>query len=333
MSSAKRRIINTIAFTLVGVGLLFLAYRNIDLDKVWEDVKTAKPAWLLLSAVIGILSHYVRAVRWKLLLEPLGHRPRTTSSFYAVMIGYVANFAGPRLGEVLRPASLKKTDNIPLDHSIGTVISERLIDLIMTVLIATVIVFYQFDLIYNVVDDNILQPLKSKTWLLVGLMVVGVIGLVVLWLLRKQIGSSPFGRKAVQFVVGLKEGMRTILRMKQLGLFLFESVLIWVLYFLMSYVIFFSLEGTAHLGIQAGLTVLLLGTAAMIIPIPGGLGTFHYIVKEGLLLYAITESAAASYAAVAHGVQMIMIFVVGGICWFLASRSPMLDKSATNDIS
>lgn len=333
MSKNSRQYTNVLIFTILGILLLFFAFKDIELEKLWHQMSQANPFWILLAIGCGILSHLSRAQRWRLLLKPLGHKPRLSTSFYAVMVGYLVNFAVPRLGEVVRPITLNRTDKIPTDQLIGTVITERIVDLIMTILITILIVVLQFETISTLVDSYILTPLMGLNW--IKLSIIGGCALLVALLVygfRKSIFQSGPAQKVKNLMVGLVEGMKSILKLQNLGSFLFHSAFIWTMYFFMSYLIFFSLGSTAHLGVNAGLTTLLFGTAAIIIPIPGGIGTFHTMVPAGLLIYGINDFDGKTYATLAHGAQMAMILIVGGLSVFLAARSG-LDTPTNQDQS
>jgi hypothetical protein len=324
MAKSSRQLTNVLVFTILGILLLFFAFKDIELEKLWLQMSQARPFWVLLAICCGILSHLSRAQRWRLLLRPLGHQPRLSTSFYAVMVGYLVNFAVPRLGEVIRPVTLNRTDKIPTDQLIGTVITERIIDLIMTVIITVVIIILQFSTISSLVDSYILTPLMALNWIKLALLGgILLVLLAVVYAFRKAIFQSGPAQKLKTMIMGLAEGMKSILKLKQLGAFVFHSVFIWTMYFFMSYLIFFALGATAHLGIDAGLTTLLFGTAAIIIPIPGGIGTFHTMVPAGLMIYGINDFDGKTYATLAHGAQMAMILIVGGLSVFLAARSSL----------
>ncbi|PCJ66946.1 MAG: hypothetical protein COA58_05700 [Bacteroidetes bacterium] len=311
MTKTTKTIINTVVFLLIGATIFYFAVVNQDTDSIWEQIKSANPIWIIIAMVCGILSHLARALRWNILLQPMGYKATLAGSFHAVILGYLVNMAVPRAGEIARPAVLSKLENIPFNKLVGTVVVERVVDLLITLVIAVIIFIAQFDVIADFFN-NLFSDINSTTaiiYLAVALFII-IIGFIV-YKKRERIYQLPIVGKLKSFIEGLLDGVKTIFKLKQNGLFLFYSLFIWVMYFLMSYFIFFALEGTSHLGISAGLTVLLFGTAAMIIPIPGGLGTYEAMVPAGLALYGIGGILGKSFAILTHSLQIIVIFGVG----------------------
>lgn len=306
-------------FLLIGVALFLWATKNVGLDDILNDLKHAKIEWIVVSMVCGILSHLFRALRWNLLLEPMGYKAGAWASFHSVITGYMVNMAVPRLGEVTRPAMLSKIEGIPFNKLVGTVVVERVVDLIITLLIALSIFFIQFQLIADFATDFFEESTTANLRLygVIALAVLLSFGLLIRF--RKRIYRLPIISKFKDFFEGVVDGLKTIFSLKRKGLFIFYSLAIWFMYFLMPFFVFYALDATAHLGPAAGLTVLLFGTAAMIIPVPGGLGTFEVLVPAGLALYGIAAAPAETYAILTHAVQVILILAVGifSVIYFL----------------
>ncbi len=311
MNKKTKTIINTVVFLTLGVGLFYWALGKEDLGDLVHEIRNADYKWIALSMFCGVLSHLARALRWNLLLTPMGYNARPTNSFHAVILGYLVNFALPRVGEITRPAVLSKLENIPFNKLVGTVVVERVIDLIITVLIAIGIFFLLFDTIYEFATD-LFSPINANSLIIYA--VVGLFGLLIIGILykkRKWIYTLPIINKFKDFIEGILDGFKTIFALEKKGLFIFYSLFIWAMYFCMPYFTLFALEGTAHLGVSAGLTVLLFGTAAMIVPVPGGVGTFEILVPAALALYGIDSLIAGSYTLITHAVQFIVIIGVG----------------------
>jgi glycosyltransferase 2 family protein len=311
-----KKVLTKLLYPLVAVLLIIWVYHKVQPEEVLDDLKGANYFWVVLAAVAGLFSHFIRAVRWKLLIEPLGYKARVKTGFYSVMVGYTVNYATPRVGEVVRCALKSKTDDIPVDKLVGTVFTERVFDVLVTLLITVIAVFSQ----YNLIEDFVTKSLNSagdngstKLLLLVGLVIVGLVGLIIYFWLKRRTNNPPIIQKVLGFIDGLFEGAKSIFKLKRPWLFLFYTGLIWLMYFLVSYLVFFALDGTSHLGLDAAVTTLIVATFAVIIPAPGGLGSFHYFVPQGLVLYGIDVSLGTSYAIISHGSQMLMIFVTGGI--------------------
>ncbi len=319
MNKKVKTTLNTLVFLLIGVALFLWATSNVGLEDILNDLKHAKLHWILISMFCGILSHLFRALRWNLLLEPMGYKAGSWASFHSVIVGYMVNMAVPRLGEVTRPAMLSKIEDIPFNKLVGTVVVERVVDLIITLLIALSIFFIQFQLIADFATEFFEESTAASLRLYGIIALVGIIGFALLIRFRKRIYKLPIISKFKNFFEGVVDGLKTIFSLKRKGLFIVYSLLIWFMYFLMPLFVFYALDATAHLGPSAGLTVLLFGTAAMIIPVPGGLGTFEVLVPAGLALYGIASAPAETYAILTHAVQVILILAVGifSVIYFL----------------
>jgi uncharacterized protein (TIRG00374 family) len=280
-----------------------------QLGPTLEIIKTADVKFVALALFCGVLSHLARALRWNLLLKPMGYKATIAGSFHSVIIGYLLNTVGGRLGEVARPAMLSKLEKIPFNKLVGTIVTERIIDMLITLLIAISIFFLQF----NTIKDLILGDGDGsyKTIIFIGVLIAGIIGLVVFYKLRHKIYQLAIFKKFKNFIEGVFEGIKSIFSMDQKGLFIFYSLFIWAMYFCMPYFILFALEGTAHLGLSAGLTVLFFGTAAMIVPTPGGIGTFEIAVPAALALYGIGKTVGDAYTILTHSLQIIIILAIG----------------------
>lgn len=300
--------IQTIVFLTIGIVLFYYAIGDASIG---EEIQKANWFWIGVSLVCGVLSHLARALRWNLLLGPMGYRASSWASFHAVILGYLVNLVLPRVGEITRPAVLSKIEGIPFNKLVGTVVVERVVDLLITLLIAISIFFIQFSIIQEFVTDLFADSGQNQ---FIWYVIAGILLLLSTYLVyrkRKWFYQLPIINKFQSFIEGLLDGMKTVFSLNRKGLFIFYSLFIWLMYFFMPFFIFYALEGTSHLGVSAGLTVLLFGTAAMIIPIPGGVGTFEYLVPAALALYGIANNIATSYAIITHAIQFLVIIGVG----------------------
>ncbi|MDA8930835.1 flippase-like domain-containing protein [Bacteroidia bacterium] len=336
MTKNTKTAIQTIVFLVLGGLLFYWAVGSQDLSKVWENIKDADKKWIIVSMICGILSHLARALRWNLLLEPMGYKATTAGSFHAVILGYLVNMGLPRVGEITRPAVLSKLEDIPLNKLVGTVVVERVVDLLITLLIAIAIFFLQFDMILDTVA-SLFKGTDVGSFQLYGLIIAVVLTIgILIYRKREWFYTLPIIGKFKSFIEGLLDGVKTIFNLKRKGLFIFYSSFIWVMYFFMPFFIFYAFSGTSHLGFGAGLTVLLFGTAAMIVPIPGGVGTFEVMVPKALAIYGIAKKSdlATSYVLVTHAIQSIVIIGVGivSIIYFvLKSRKLKKDVAKHNN--
>ncbi|MBO6517510.1 MAG: flippase-like domain-containing protein [Bacteroidia bacterium] len=307
LSKLKYLIYPAIAF-----GLLYWVYTKIDVEETIDAIKNANYFWVIIASLVSLLSHLARALRWKMLIEPMGYESSNTTSFYSVILAYAVNYVTPRMGEVARCAIKSKSDNIPVDKLVGTVVTERVFDLLITILVTMIAFVSQYDLIGEFFSQQLNQNGggSNKVVILAGLAVAGILGYLFYKRLKKQKQKHPVIQKIINFISGLEDGAKSIFKLKRPGLFIAYTLAIWILYFTAPYLLFFSLEGTSHLGLDASLTTLIVATMAIIIPAPGGIGSFHYFVPLGLALYGININLGTSYAFITHTSHLIMIIVV-----------------------
>ncbi len=312
--------IKILFFLAIGVFFIWLFLRQLTPEQkgeIWQSFITANYSWVILSIFIGILSHIVRAYRWRILMEPMGYHPKISNTFFAVMIGYLANMALPRLGEVTRCGVLNKYEKIPINNAIGTVIAERSIDMVMFILLFFVNLFMFFDELNHYVDEKVYKPLMDKlnisdetTTYLYMLLIVFVLIIGLFFLIRKRISHLKIYIKFKEVVLGLWHGLWSVTKIKKPYLFIFQSILIWVLYYLMVYVCLFSLAETSHLGWDAALSMLIFGSIGIMV-VQGGIGIYPAIIAETLVLYNITNTYGYALGWLTWTAQTLMILVAG----------------------
>jgi len=322
----------------LGVLFLWLVFRNLNGKEILEEIISADYMWILLCILAGMLSHIARAARWNLLINSMGHKTQLSTTFYAVMTGYLANTAVPRLGEVTRCGVLSKKGNIPFTELLGTVIAERIFDMIVLLLIIFTVILFQLGLVGAFVDKYVFTPIFSNfennllPILIASLLFATIIiSMIVLWKrYRNILRKYTFYHKAAHFVRGMVDGIKTIKKTKKKALFLLYTVMIWGLYTLMIYLPFHSLEATSHLNFIDALTVMSIGSLGIVAPVPGGIGTYHFIVKAILFeLYGVHQASAASFATITHAAQTLMIIVIGGLSFLMLT----LQKNKTENES
>lgn len=311
MTKNTKTAINTLVFLAIGAFLFYWAIGKEDTSQLFSEMRKANMWWIALSMLCGVLSHFARGLRWNLLLTPMGFKAGVWSSFHAVILGYLVNMALPRVGEITRPAVLAKVENIPFNKLVGTVVIERVVDMLITILIAVSIFFIQFDTIADYLSGLFGSLSSNAVILYAGLGMVTLIGLFLVYKYRNFFYNLPIIEKFKDFIEGVFDGIKAIFNLDQKALFIFYSLFIWLMYFCMPFFILYALPGTAHLGVSAGLTVLLFGTAAMIVPVPGGVGTFEVMVPAALALYGIDSLLANSYTLITHAIQFIVVLGVG----------------------
>ncbi len=319
-------VINYLFFLLIGILFLWLAFRKVDLHHVWLEIKNADYFYIGLSIIAALIAHLFRALRWNILINSMGYKTKTSTTFYAVMIGYLANSAVPRLGEVSRCGVLSKKDKIPFTSLFGTVIAERAFDMIVLLTIILMVVLLQYRLVGGFFDRNIVEPLFSNVEsnllpiiivsFLVGLAIFGIIFLVRMH--KERIMKTTLMLRFRKFMSGILEGIKTIKRINQKGVFLLYTLVIWGMYSLMIYLPFYSIQDTAGLDYGDAITVMAIGSLGIVAPVPGGIGTYHFITKATLFeLYGVNPDAATSFATITHAAQQIMILLVGALSFLL----------------
>ena len=278
--------------------------------ELWNNILLADEKWIFLSVALGVLSHLSRAYRWKFLLEPLGYCPHFANSFMAVMGGYLANLGIPRSGEVLRGATISTYEDIPFDKAFGTIVSERIADLMMLLIIVAVGLLIQTDRLINYFQNHDIDPLVS-IGILFGLILLAGIGLI---LVRKF--EWPLIDKLKSFAKGLLEGMQSILRMKRKAAFIFHTVFIWVMYLMMFYVIKFAMPETMSLSWAGVMAAFIVGTFA-ISTTNGGIGVYPIAMGAVLLLFGVNQQAGEAFGWIVWGSQTLMVLIIGGISLLL----------------
>lgn len=305
---------------LIGIALLVLAFRGQDLNKLLIDLQKADYRWVMASLFAGFLAHGVRAYRWRMMIASLGHgSPSLLNTFYAVLIGYLANLAFPRMGEVSRCGVINKTDGIPLIKLIGTVVAERIADLLMLCIITAIAILLQFGLLSKFLYTNLLIKLSGRMGdltILIFAFFLLILALIFFFILlkKKHWGISS---RIYKLFMDMRSGILSVKDLENKTGFVISTSLIWFLYWLSSYLCFFALSSTSGLGPMAGLSTLVFSSLAMIAPVQGGIGAFHWMVSEGLTIYGIHKSEGLAYALLIHSSQTIIILFTGALSLIL----------------
>lgn len=315
-----------IAFLVVGVALLWLAFRNINFNRLAADLKEADYSWLLLSVLFGFIAYVSRARRWVLLINPLGYHPTLKNSFYSLMTGYLANLALPRIGEITRCVALGKKEKIPVDQLIGTVVIERTIDFLSLLTIMIILIITSGEQITVFLRESILMPIQNKflaifgttwiLWIIIFMLMVASLFLAVKY--KKRLRKIRFFSKLFDLARGIINGLKTITNLKRKWEFIILTIFIWINYALMTWVVVFSIPSTSHLTFGDSIFLLVIGGLAMSAPVQSGLGAFHYIISRGLLFVkGIPLEDGLVYALLTHESQLIFVAIAGTISFFI----------------
>jgi len=296
---------------LLGLVLLFYAFKNIQLDDFLSKLDQTRYEWVIGSMLLSSLAYVSRAYRWQLLLRAADQKVSTFRLTLAVFVGYLANLAFPRLGEVVRCAVLKKTNQIPVSLSIGTVVTERIIDSLVLLFFLIIALLLEFDLIVTYFE-NIFStyhiPLDGILYAALTLLMI--FSILVLVILRTH---TPLSQRTKKMASEVLKGILTIKSIQSKSLFLITTTVMWLTYFLMSYMIFFALEETSSLSLTAGFMLLVSGGIALALPVQGGIGTYHAMIAMMLGLYGIENTTGLFLATLLHSSQILSVVIFGGI--------------------
>jgi uncharacterized membrane protein YbhN (UPF0104 family) len=302
----------------IGAGFLFFVFKDTNWNELFSKMASAKISWLLVGVLISIISHWIRAYRATQLYEALHFKISTTHSFYAVLVGYMMNYIIPRAGEISRCAALSKTDDVPVEKSLGTVVTERIVDMALLVIILGIIFLMQFDLISNFITETVSSADGSAsnegiTWKSIVLGIFVLFGIVV-FAMRKRLVQTKLFLRIFELIQGFGDGLLSIRHVRNPVQFVLLSIAIWVGYILMMYFCLFAMESTSHLSFADCLIVFAIGTIGVVLPAPGaGAGTYHFFVMQSLLLFGVAKEDGIAYATMVHGIQMIVLLILGAI--------------------
>lgn len=309
----------------LALGLLYVAFRGVDLQSIWLAVGDANWWWVALAMVVGLLSHMARAARWNVLLETLGRRVALRETFYAVMVGYFSNLLFPRAGEVVRCAQISRAQGVRFDSAVGTVIVERISDVLVFFLLTLVALIVSLRRFAPFLWDRVVHPflqafsfsdMRMPAYITIGLLLAGGVFYI---LLRRNVFGRRLRVRLRRIRRGLVDGMRTILTMPQKGRFLLLTLLMWGCYWLMTYLICFALPVTAHLGLVSSLILLVVGTFGMLIPVQGGFGSFHIAIALWLQVEGLTYAQGLAYATLSHSAQTANLLIIPAILFLIRS--------------
>ncbi len=324
MTKRFRSIIQYTAILGATIFLVWFSLRGIKVegtansfqDKwnyLYSTWQLADKAWLLLMAGLSMISHLIRAERWRMLLQSAGSNSTLHQSFLSLLVGYIVNLVIPRGGEISRCYNLQQLNKTSIEVSLGTVVMERIIDVLCLAILLAFTFFLQADKLLAFIQS--LPLAASGNSKLTSILLLLAVGLVLLAIGAWIIWRKPAVRNWFQKIfIGFKEGLLSILKLKNPALFVFHSISIWLLYFLMSYVVMLAFPATNSLGIGAVLSIFALGAIAMAAPLPGGAGAYHTLVPAGItFLYAVSRSDSTAFVFVFHAWQTLIMIIAGAI--------------------
>jgi len=290
-----------------------MVYKDQDINRIKSILSNeVNYVWIVISMLLGLLSHVSRSLRWNLMIEPLGRKPRLINTFLAVMVGYLMNLALPRMGEISRCGVLSRYEKISFTKLVGTVVLERLIDVIMLLILLLIVVLTQFGKVLEFLRNNPEVSEKIQQVIFSPILIGGMVFvLLIVWFMRHKIRESGLLKKVKDIIQQFIEGFQSIRTMKHKGSFIFHSIFIWLMYYLMFYCVFFSFGFTSNIGPLAALAVFVLGSFGMVAPVQGGIGAWHFMVIEGLALYGVERGDGKIFALLSHGATTAVLIILG----------------------
>ena len=334
-------------FLSIGVSILYIVYRKYNakfleectakgtaladcnfIEKIVADVSSADFTWVVVGLLFYFWSNIARAIRWQMLVEPLGKTPKLANTLCTVLITHLVNLGIPRSGEFVRAGLLAKYEDLEAEKVMGTIVTSRVIDVLCLLIMIGLTLVLSFDNFVGYFQENDVignQVSNLFTPLNIGLLTITTLGVILLfWKFRKRILSSTIGSKIWNILLGFWEGILTIKELKNPSKFIFHTVMIWICYYLMTYLMFFSFAPTADLAPVSGLVVFIFGTLGIVIPSPGGMGTYQFLIVEGLMLYSVPETEAFSFANIMFFSVQLFNIALGLIAFILL---PIINKN------
>ena len=302
---------------VLGAAILYWMYRGED----WQQIRHVMTdemdwTWMLLSFPFGILAQMFRGWRWRQTLEPVGEKPRASTSIHAIFLSYAASLVIPRVGEFTRCGVLKRYDDVSFPKALGTVVTERAIDSLLVMSITAIVILLEmstFGTFFQKTETNLHDILHGFSW--AGYLVVAICGVAMLILLHYLLRKLSIYDKVRATLSGIWQGVISLKDVKNIPLFTFFTIGIWLSYFLHYYLTFFCFDFTADLGLSCALVTFIVGSIAVIVPTPNGAGPWHFAVKTMLILYGVADEHALYFVLIVHTVQTLLVVALGIYAW------------------
>ncbi|MDH6250766.1 uncharacterized protein (TIRG00374 family) [Chryseobacterium sp. H1D6B] len=323
----------TIVISLAFAGFfLWLALKGLDFKVIQKSLAKANYLWVLFASVFGILAYWFRAVRWNLLLEPMGYSISNSNSLWSISFGYLMNLTIPRSGEVARATALYGVENVPVDKSFGTIILERVVDLLCMLGFLGLTLIFKYEAILSFYRNSGVTVNPNKILIVLFILALGTI---LFFVFKRRLANIPFLGEIIRFIDGIFQGLTSIFKLKQKVKFILYTLGIWISYYFAAYLVCFALPETSDFTIADGFFIIVVGTLGMIIPASGGIGAFNLAMKFGFMALFISVGKSAvlggemglTYSFISLPLQIVIMLVMGLI------SIPMLAKARNNKVS
>ena len=320
MNNLSGRLLSVLKYivllSLAGV-LLWLSFREVKWESFVNGIKDADWRWIGLSMIVSVLAFLIRALRWRLIMLPLGKPVSRMDSWHGINVGYITNFALPRAGELARCGVISKRTGLPFETVAGTVVLERSIDMLSLLIVSAGVMLFFWDSFGGFIDKQILSSLEDKfsTELIITGFVILIASAIFLYMIWRYRKSHPLLAKIVKIVKGIIAGLSSGFKMPQKWTFIIYTVLLWVCYWLMSYFTILAFNNlNTGLGADDALFLMMVGSFGWVIPVQGGIGAYHLIISLALLsVYGISQTTGVIFATISHGAQTITMLIFGAL--------------------
>jgi uncharacterized membrane protein YbhN (UPF0104 family) len=317
------RAIQYVFFLGLGLALLYWAYKDVDVNDITNSLAHAKWGWVITSFGLGYVAMIIRGARWNILLEPMGYKVNTWSAIHSVAFGYCMNNIVPRSGELARCGLLNRSEKVPVDKLFGTVILERIVDLLLLGCFVILVFFTHSteirELLNNISNINNSSPQEESNFgLYLG--IFAVVGLIGAFVIFKYFGHLTIVQKILNFTKGMGQGLKSIFKLRRKGLFLLLSLGIWGTWILMSQCMMFALEETQELGFLDSIFFMVAASFGMLVPTPGGLGSYHITAKLGLEALGRSAAVGVTYGTITWAGKTVLELVMGAIGFIVVTR-------------
>jgi uncharacterized protein (TIRG00374 family) len=331
----NKKLITGTIFFIIGVGLFWYVYQDINIQSITDVLKELKYGWILLSVILGLLSTLVRALRWKILIESIGYKPKTINLFLSVQILYFINLVIPRGGELARCGMISKYEKIPFAKLLGTVFIERLTDFIAFIIIFIGVFFLQISLIKEIFSILKLSTSSFQSKILIFGLVV-ILFMLFYWIFKKIGLLNKFQNKINKIKEEILDGIKSVMMIEKRWTYIFLTFLIFLLWLLMLYVVFFAYPPTFNMPLSAAVFTYTIGTFAFLLPIQAGIGVWHFLVSECLYLFGLNKEAGKMFALIAHTFTNLVYLIFGTIGFIIMplinnNSHDRLDKSINDN--
>ena len=332
-SKSPLKSILTIVISLAFAGFfLWFALKGLDFKVIQKSLSKANYWWVLFAACFGISAYWFRAIRWNLMLEPMGHNISNANSLWSISFGYLMNLTIPRSGEVARATALYGVEKVPVDQSFGTIILERVVDLVCMIAFLGLTLIFKYEAILSFYENSGINFNPNKV--LIGLSIL-IVGVILFFVLRKRLANIPLLGKIINFIDGIFQGLTSIFKLKQKGKFILYTLGIWMSYYFAAYLVCFALPETSNFTFADGFLIIVVGTLGMMVPASGGIGAFNLAMKYGFMALFISMGKSAeqggeiglTYSFISLPMQIVIMLVMGLI------SIPMLAKERNNIVA